>query len=131
MSEQFHGTTIICTRRGDKVAMAGDGQVTFGNTVLKENSRKVRALAEGKVLTGFAGATADAFTLLDVMRCVEEPLALNICLTHENDCGRSVFCPVHGMWAEVKETMEEVFSRKSVAQVVREMQSKQLTQLEV
>ena len=61
----FHGTTIICVRRGDHVAMAGDGQVTFGNTVLKRNARKVRKLRGGKILTGFAGATADAFTLLE------------------------------------------------------------------
>jgi len=61
----FHGTTIICVRRGTQVAMAGDGQVTFGNTVLKHNARKVRTLRGGKILTGFAGATADAFTLLE------------------------------------------------------------------
>lgn len=61
----FHGTTIICVRRGTSVAMAGDGQVTFGNTVLKENAKKIRKLSEGKVLAGFAGATADAFTLIE------------------------------------------------------------------
>jgi len=63
--DTFHGTTIICARRGAAVAMAGDGQVTFGATVLKENARKIRKLAEGKVLAGFAGATADAFTLIE------------------------------------------------------------------
>ena len=62
---EFHGTTIVCVRRGADVAMAGDGQVTFGATVLKENARKVRKLADGKVLAGFAGSTADAFTLIE------------------------------------------------------------------
>lgn len=65
MGSEFHGTTIICVRRGGGVAMAGDGQVTFGATVLKENARKVRRLAEGRVLAGFAGSTADAFTLIE------------------------------------------------------------------
>ncbi|MDR0376450.1 MAG: ATP-dependent protease subunit HslV [Spirochaetaceae bacterium] len=58
-------TTVIAVRRDGKVAMAGDGQVTFGETVMKNNARKVRRLLDGKVLCGFAGATADAFTLLD------------------------------------------------------------------
>ncbi len=61
----FHGTTIICVRREGRVAMAGDGQVTFGNTVLKRNARKIRRLRGDTVLAGFAGATADAFTLLE------------------------------------------------------------------
>ncbi|MBE7567390.1 ATP-dependent protease subunit HslV [Acidithiobacillus sp. HP-11] len=60
----MHGTTILCVRRGSNVVMAGDGQVTFGNTVMKGNARKVRRIEPG-VLTGFAGATADAFTLLE------------------------------------------------------------------
>ncbi|MBU2758695.1 ATP-dependent protease subunit HslV [Acidithiobacillus sulfurivorans] len=60
----MHGTTILCVRRGNNVVMAGDGQVTFGNTVMKGNARKVRRI-EPDVLTGFAGATADAFTLLE------------------------------------------------------------------
>ena len=63
-SQQMHGTTILCVRRGANVVMAGDGQVTFGNTVMKGNARKVRRIDPG-VLTGFAGATADAFTLLE------------------------------------------------------------------
>lgn len=67
--EQFHGTTIISVRRktpnGDQVAIGGDGQVTLGNIVIKGSARKVRRLYQGKVLAGFAGATADAFTLLD------------------------------------------------------------------
>jgi ATP-dependent HslUV protease subunit HslV len=61
----FHGTTIVCVRRDGRVAMAGDGQVTFGSTVLKRNARKLRRLKGGEILAGFAGATADAFTLLD------------------------------------------------------------------
>lgn len=63
--EQFHGTTILSVRRGDQVVMGGDGQVTFGNTIMKGNARKVRRLYGDKVLAGFAGATADAFTLFE------------------------------------------------------------------
>ncbi len=61
--EQFHATTIICVRRGDQVAMGGDGQVTLGNIVIKGTARKLRRLYHDKILAGFAGATADAFTL--------------------------------------------------------------------
>lgn len=61
----FRGTTILSVRKGDKVVIAGDGQVTFGNTVLKSNAVKVRRLSGGKVIGGFAGATADAFTLFE------------------------------------------------------------------
>jgi ATP-dependent HslUV protease subunit HslV len=60
-----HGTTIVCVRRDGLVAMGGDGQVTLGNTVMKGNARKVRRLHEGKVIAGFAGGTADAFTLFE------------------------------------------------------------------
>ncbi len=63
--EKIRSTTVIAVRRNGKVAMAGDGQVTMGNTVMKGNARKVRRIYDGKVLTGFAGATADAFTLFD------------------------------------------------------------------
>lgn len=63
--EQFHGTTILCVRRGNEVAIGGDGQVTLGNIVMKGTARKVRKLYQNKVLCGFAGGTADAFTLLD------------------------------------------------------------------
>ena len=67
--EQFHGTTILSVRRktpqGDQVAIGGDGQVTLGNIVIKGTARKVRRLHHGKVLAGFAGATADAFTLFE------------------------------------------------------------------
>ena len=62
---KLHGTTILAVRMGGKVVIAGDGQVTFGQTVLKSNARKVRTLADGKVITGFAGATADALTLFE------------------------------------------------------------------
>jgi ATP-dependent HslUV protease subunit HslV len=67
--ESFHGTTILCVRRetpqGMEVAIGGDGQVTLGNTVVKGSARKVRKLHNGQVLAGFAGATADAFTLFE------------------------------------------------------------------
>jgi ATP-dependent HslUV protease subunit HslV len=63
--QRFHATTIVAVRRGGSAAMAGDGQVTLGQTVVKGKARKVRKLAEGRILAGFAGATADAFTLLD------------------------------------------------------------------
>ena len=63
--EQFHGTTILSVRRGEQVALGGDGQVTLGNIVMKGTARKVRKLYQGKVLAGFAGGTADAFTLLE------------------------------------------------------------------
>ena len=61
----WHGTTILCVRRDGKVAMAGDGQVSLGQTVVKNNARKVRRLFGDKVLAGFAGGTADAFTLFE------------------------------------------------------------------
>jgi ATP-dependent HslUV protease subunit HslV len=63
--EQYHGTTIVSVRRGNQVALGGDGQVTLGNIVMKGSARKVRRIYEGKVLVGFAGGTADAFALLD------------------------------------------------------------------
>jgi ATP-dependent HslUV protease, peptidase subunit HslV len=61
----WHGTTIVAVRKGSRVVVAGDGQVSVGNTVMKHNARKVRPLAGGKVIGGFAGATADAFTLFE------------------------------------------------------------------
>jgi len=61
----FHGTTIVCVRRGETVAMGGDGQVTLGHIVVKGTARKVRKLYKDQVLAGFAGATADAFTLFE------------------------------------------------------------------
>lgn len=63
--EQFHGTTILSVRRGNVVALGGDGQVTLGNVIMKGTARKVRKLYHNKVLAGFAGGTADAFTLIE------------------------------------------------------------------
>ena len=63
--ESFRGTTIVSVRRGNQVVIGGDGQVTMGNTVMKGNARKVRRLYHGQVIAGFAGATADAFTLFE------------------------------------------------------------------
>ncbi len=63
--DQLHGTTILSVRRNGTVAMGGDGQVSLSNTVMKSNARKVRRLFEGQVLAGFAGGTADAFTLFE------------------------------------------------------------------
>jgi ATP-dependent HslUV protease subunit HslV len=64
--EQFRGTTIVSVRRNGKVVIGGDGQVSMGNTVMKGNARKVRTLAGGRVIAGFAGGTADAFTLFEL-----------------------------------------------------------------
>ncbi len=61
----WHGTTIICVRKGNSVVVAGDGQVTMGATVVKAGARKLRRLGEGRIIAGFAGATADAFTLFE------------------------------------------------------------------
>jgi ATP-dependent HslUV protease subunit HslV len=61
--DQYHGTTIVSVRRGNRVALGGDGQVTLGNIVIKGSARKIRRLYHDKILAGFAGATADAFTL--------------------------------------------------------------------
>lgn len=63
--EQYHGTTILSVRRGTRVAMGGDGQVTLGNLVVKASARKVRRIRQGQILAGFAGGTADAFTLIE------------------------------------------------------------------
>jgi len=64
--EQYRGTTVICVRRGDTVVIGGDGQVTMGDTVMKGNARKVRRLYDDSVIAGFAGGTADAFTLFEL-----------------------------------------------------------------
>lgn len=61
----WHGTTILCVRKGTDVVIAGDGQVSLGDTVIKANAKKVRRLGDGNVIGGFAGATADAFTLFE------------------------------------------------------------------
>ncbi|MFN2327870.1 MAG: ATP-dependent protease subunit HslV [Chromatocurvus sp.] len=64
--EQFRGTTILCVRRGSSVVIGGDGQVSMGNTIMKGNARKVRRLYKDQVIAGFAGGTADAFTLFEL-----------------------------------------------------------------
>ena len=76
--EQFHGTTILSVRRGNLVALGGDGQVTLGNIVMKGSARKVRKLYQGKVLVGFAGGTADAFTLLELFEAKLEKYQGNL-----------------------------------------------------
>ena len=63
--EQYHGTTILSVRRGKRVALGGDGQVTLGNIVVKASARKVRRIYQDRILAGFAGGTADAFTLIE------------------------------------------------------------------
>ena len=65
MADQWHGTTILSVRKGGKVVIAGDGQVSVGQTIMKGNARKVRPLGDGHVIAGFAGATADALSLFD------------------------------------------------------------------
>ncbi len=65
LDRSWHGTTIVTVRKGGKVVIAGDGQVSIGQTIIKHNARKVRTLSKGDVIAGFAGATADAFTLLE------------------------------------------------------------------
>lgn len=72
MDTTFHATTIVSVRRDGKVVVAGDGQVTLGHTVMKGNARKVRRLGGGKVLAGFAGAAADAFTLFELFEAMLE-----------------------------------------------------------
>ena len=76
--EQFHGTTILCVRRGNVVAMAGDGQVTLGNVVFKGSARKVRRVYHDKVIVGFEGATADAFTLVERFEAMLEKHSGNL-----------------------------------------------------
>ncbi|MBU4568690.1 MAG: ATP-dependent protease subunit HslV, partial [Alphaproteobacteria bacterium] len=61
----WHGTTVLAVRKGSKLVMLSDGQVSMGSTIMKGNARKVRRIADGKILAGFAGATADAFTLFE------------------------------------------------------------------
>jgi len=65
LTESWHGTTILCVRKGPAVVMAGDGQVSLGQTVVKGNAKKLRRVGDGHILAGFAGATADAFALLE------------------------------------------------------------------
>jgi ATP-dependent HslUV protease subunit HslV len=70
--ENFHGTTILTVRRGDSVVVGGDGQVTLGDTIMKGNATKVRKVYNDRVIVGFAGATADAFTLMERFESVLE-----------------------------------------------------------
>jgi len=74
----LHGTTILSVRKGPDVVVAGDGQVTLGESVIKSNARKVRRLADGRILAGFAGATADAFTLFERLEAKLEQHAGNL-----------------------------------------------------
>ncbi len=78
MSESFHATTIVSVRRDGKVVIGGDGQVTLGNTVVKANARKLRRLGSGNVIAGFAGATADAFTLFELFEAKLEKYSNNL-----------------------------------------------------
>lgn len=76
--ENFRGTTILCVRKNGQTVIGGDGQVTLGNTVVKGNARKVRRLYNGEVLAGFAGATADAFTLFEKFEAKLEKFGGNL-----------------------------------------------------
>jgi len=78
MSDTFHATTIVSVRRDGRVVIGGDGQVTLGTTVVKANARKVRRLGAGNVLAGFAGATADAFTLFELFEAKLEKHGNNL-----------------------------------------------------
>ncbi|MGE3871617.1 MAG: ATP-dependent protease subunit HslV [Parvibaculaceae bacterium] len=76
--QQWHGTTILSLRKGHRVVIAGDGQVSIGQTVIKSNARKVRPLAGGSVISGFAGATADAMTLFERLEAKLEQYPLQL-----------------------------------------------------
>jgi ATP-dependent HslUV protease subunit HslV len=76
--QQWHGTTILSLRKGNRVVIAGDGQVSIGQTVIKSNARKVRPLAAGSVISGFAGATADAMTLFERLEAKLEQYPLQL-----------------------------------------------------
>ncbi len=75
---KWYGTTIVSIRKKGEIVVAGDGQVTLGDTVVKANAKKVRVLAEGKVITGFAGATADAFALFERLESKLEKFSNNL-----------------------------------------------------
>ncbi|MGB4860178.1 MAG: ATP-dependent protease subunit HslV, partial [Dokdonella sp.] len=76
--ESFHATTIVSVRRNGKVVIGGDGQVTLGNTVMKSNARKIRRIGKGDIIAGFAGATADAFTLFELFEQKLEKFSGNL-----------------------------------------------------
>jgi len=77
-NEKWYGTTVVSVRKGSEVVIAADGQVTLGDTVMKANARKVRSIGGGKVITGFAGATADAFTLFERLEAKLEKYSNNL-----------------------------------------------------
>jgi len=89
--EQYRGTTILSVRRGNQVVIGGDGQVTMGNVVMKGNARKVRRLYKDRVLAGFAGGTADAFTLFERFEAKLE--------TYGGQLNGDVIEPEHGLIA--------------------------------
>lgn len=74
----MRGTTVLCLKKGGSVVIAADGQVSFGNTILKNNARKLRSLNEGKIIAGFAGSTADAFTLFERLEAKLEKYSNNL-----------------------------------------------------
>ncbi len=76
--QKWYGTTIVSVRKNNEVVVAGDGQVTLGDTVIKSNAKKVRTLADGNVITGFAGATADAFALFERLESKLEKFSNNL-----------------------------------------------------
>jgi ATP-dependent HslUV protease, peptidase subunit HslV len=78
IKDKWYGTTVVSVRKGDEVVIAADGQVTLGDTVIKANAKKVRSLADGKVITGFAGATADAFSLFERLESKLEKYSNNL-----------------------------------------------------
>ncbi len=78
ISDKWHGTTVVSVRKNNEVVIAADGQVTLGDTVIKANARKVRSIASGKVISGFAGATADAFTLFERLESKLEKSSNNL-----------------------------------------------------
>jgi ATP-dependent HslUV protease subunit HslV len=77
-TQQWHGTTILSLRKGNRVVIAGDGQVSIGQTIIKANARKVRSLSGGSVIVGFAGATADAMTLFERLEAKLEQYPLQL-----------------------------------------------------
>ena len=93
----WHGTTIVSVRKGNKVVIAGDGQVSVGQTVMKHNAKKVRRLAGGKVIGGFAGATADAFTLFERLEAKLEQYPdqlMRAAVELAKDCAATAICAI-------------------------------------
>ena len=92
--EQFHGTTIMSARRDGKVALGGDGQITLGQVVVKASARKVRRLYHDRILAGFAGGTADAFTLFERFEAKLEKHQGNLLQIGRASCRERVYHPV-------------------------------------